>query len=265
MKTFFKIVGIGCGILLLVLLVGSLVVYKACGSTIGELWGTGRKAAQHQKQLEKLDRDFPFEAPSGDQAVRLDEGRLTAYLAIRKAAFDSFKSRTGELEALGKEMEAKKARNEQPSMVEVKKIMTLAAGLVNDTRGAYVAGLTEHGMSPTEFRAITTTLYGGSGDSAPVDTAQQESLDRQIAQKKVDLASEQDSQRRTLIDAELKALQAQRNAADGLFGIGDPGVLAANSGLIAARKPDIDALRDPALDGMLSGQGDQGPPPVFNK
>ena len=157
MKKVLIGVGIGCGVLLLAG-VGLMVAagYWAKNNLGGTFEATQRIQTQ-EEELVKLNTRYPFEdAPQGE-VLALDEKRLETYLAVREETLPVFKA----FEQKSEEFEQKygdKNQGQAPDITAAMAATNLMMGLMVDVRGAYIAGLTKHGMSPAEFQALTHTL-----------------------------------------------------------------------------------------------------------
>ncbi len=249
MKKIFAILGIGCGAILVIGLIGMFLAYRGCKSVLG----AAKEAAEQQKQLDKLDGEFPFTPPAPGALFALEETRLADYLAIRKSVVGAFKAREGEFKALAARS---KAAGDKPSFRDTRDAINLTMTLLTESRKDWIAGLREKRMSPKEFATHTGAIY-----STLVSKGLQQSqragdeLARQIAEAKVKLADPSTKpEEKAALEAQIQALESSRAMIGNLPPGADPAVVAANSALIEKHKAEIEALVNPVLDALLANK-----------
>lgn len=251
-------VGVGCGVLLL--LVAGLVVgagfwakRKFDDTTAGY-----QQLSEQSNTLAALEKDFPFDAPAEGELLKLDAKRLEAYFAVREEALPVFQS----FEEKSKAFEKKhgKSDSESPNLGAAVEGMRLMGQLVADTRASYIESLKKHRMSPSEFHAITRTLYAtyvaGAMQGLQAATAEQrstlekgvETLDQQLENEKLG------DEERSALQAQRDALQSQLDASEQMVAEQTPPskasqeALTANAALLEQHKERIQKAANPAFD-----------------
>lgn len=255
-------VGIGCGALILLVVVGlGGAFYWGKEKLGGSLQAQQRMQAQEQA-LAKLEASHPFTAPPEGEVMKLDAARLDAYLAVREGVVPVFQS----FEAKGKELEAQhKAPGQKPSVSALLQAANLLAGLVADTRAAYLEGLTQQKMSPTEFQSITTAVYTSAMVGA-MDAAQQagklgrEAMEKQLADLDKQLAGDSLSQEQRAQVEELRTgLREQVNALrdaeanQQTLSAEQKAVVTANMALLKQQQARIEKVANPSFDAFMMG------------
>jgi hypothetical protein len=259
-------VGVGCGVLLL--LVAGVVV-------AGGLWAKRKfddttagftQVGEQSETLAALDREFPFQAPEENELLQLEEKRLAAYFAIREEALPVFEA----FEKKGKAFEEKHGKND-PNSADVGAAVEafgLMGQLVADTRASYIESLKKHRMSPSEFHAITQTLYAtyvaGAMQGLQAATAEQRAS-LQKALEEMDAKLESDTlgeQERTALQASRDALYQQLESTDPMVAGQQPTsekskvALAANAALLEKNQERIKKVANPAFDAfVIDGNG----------
>jgi hypothetical protein len=142
-----KKVLIGCGIVVLLVLVGLGYVGK-------QIWPNVQRAQSEWQaafdELQALDREHPFDAA---QQLQLDAARFEQMLDVRIALAEDFKRFNAEMEAIGEAHE----QDEGPGLIDTfKRYIDHVAPLLSD----FAARLREVAMGPDEFAWHTRLLWG---------------------------------------------------------------------------------------------------------
>lgn len=251
MKKVLIGVGIGCGVL--IVLGGIAMVGGAwfVGHKVASVAQSAEKATQQmqaqQKQMEELDRKYPFTEPAQGQPLALTDDRLQAYLAIREAAlpiFENFKKQSSEFDAKHKnagQMVALSAASE-------------AVGMFGELRAklaeSYAENLEKQKMGPAEFGAITGAIYSAGMGAAMA--AQHDNIKKQVAEIDKQIAQATDPQVKAALEQSKATLEQMAGNAP------DPKVaatFAANAKLTEKYKDRIEKAVNPAFD-MFVMNGD---------
>lgn len=250
-------VGIGCGSLMLLGLialgVGAWWVKRQVGDSFSTMVEAGQKMQESTQELAKLDQSYPFTPPAEGEVAALSEARLLEYLAVRERAlpvYAEFEKKSEELEDTKDAKAALKATG-------------LVTELLTKVHGAYIEGLKQHKMSPTEFRTITQTLYTSVVTGA-ADEAQRlgaEAREQALADVREQLENESlPEEERTALEAqEQQLLQAEESLAEAQTLSEESKVaVAANLALVEKHQERIQSAGNLALDALLFGEGTQG-------
>lgn len=154
-------VGIGCGLLVLVVIGvlaagGMWVKGKAeeAGLTVEGMEAAGEKMEAHEAKAKALNEKYTFKAPPKGQPLRVEEDRLQDYLAVRA----SMKPVIDKLEAQGKKLDHLKDDKQQAGFGDMMAAGGMMMELMSGVQEAWLEGLEEQEMSPTEFHTITAAL-----------------------------------------------------------------------------------------------------------
>lgn len=155
-----KIVGIGCGAMVLIAVIGvALAGYWVKGKVEG-MGEWAEKMETQQKELNALEEQFAFKAPAEGETVELTEARLSKYLAIRRGLEPAM----AKFEASSKKLEKK--NGEEASMSDGLAALSAMGDLTFEVRAAFIAQLQQAKMSPSEFHAIRDSILMTMGDSS---------------------------------------------------------------------------------------------------
>lgn len=148
-----KIVGIGCGALVLIAVIGMV----AAGYWVkGKMEGAGEwaeKMETQQKEINALESSYAFKAPAEGERLELTESRINRYLAIRRGIEPAFKK----FEEESKKFE--KTDSQEASMSDALAAVGAIGTLTMDVRGAFIEQLKQAKMAPSEFHAIRNAIY----------------------------------------------------------------------------------------------------------
>ncbi len=209
-------VGIGCGALILIAVVGAVGAGMWAKGKVEDLGAMA--GADQQEEIQRLNQKYDFEKPPRGQPVVLTERRVRDYLAVREALTPVMKK----FEARGQKFEDKSKDGQKPSFGDAMEAMSMLGGMMTELRVAWLEALDDKNMSPNEFGAITAAIYGAplahgleqmKQSQRPVleqlrAQAQKTAEDASLPQEARDMAQEQLNQ----IDEQLAALP-ETNAA----------------------------------------------------
>lgn len=263
MKKVLVGLGIGCGVLVLLAIVGVGVAGFWAKKTFGGVVEAGQQMQAQQQELTQLNQSYPFTPPPEGEVLKLQEARLNDYFAIREATLPLFK----EFDNKGKELQNK---GEEASVSDALKATNLLAEFMTKTRSAYIENLKKHRMSPKEFATITGAIYSSyMADSVgKVNEAmaeQREDFEKAREELDAKLADESLSEEeRTMLEQQRDTLQAQLDAIDENAGAGMPHVdgktqevASVNVKLLEKFKTRIEQAYNPGLDALLMNEDAQ--------
>lgn len=262
MKKVLIGVGIGCGVLILVgaglVVAGGIWAKNTFGGTVA----AAQRIQAQQQELVKLDTLHPFQAPAPGEVLALDAKRLEAWLTVREEVLPVFKAQNEKLEAFEK---AHGGNGQQPSLSMAVDAANLVTGMTVEVRAAYIASLTKQAMSPTEFQAITTSLYAslateGEEQAQGATGQDRERMEQQLAEldKKLGDESLTDAERAQLEEASDQletTLESMEEAAKARAAVSDAAkkVAAANVALVKQYTQRVELTANEELDGFLMG------------
>lgn len=252
MKKLWIGLGIGCGGLILLAVIAVAVVGYYGKKYAGGVIEAGQKIQAQQAELDKLNRDFPFAAPTG-ALLKLDDGRVQTYLAIREEMAPVLKDFKARGEAFDQKYKGAKD-NSISATVEAAKLMS---ELLQQMRAKYIASLKGHQMSPAEFQAISSTIMGSriAGSAAPGGdvkaqlNAQADALEKQLATPGLPAASKSAIQKQVQTLREEAARTSPADAA----------TLASNMAVITKYQARIDDKETAGTEVLLFQGGDNHP------
>jgi hypothetical protein len=248
MKKLWIGLGIGCGGLILIAVIGISVAGYYGKKALGGVIEVGQKMQAQQAELDQLNRDFPFTSPAG-ALPKLDDDRVQTYLSIRDELAPVVKDFKAKGEAFDKKYKGA-SDNSISATVEAAKLMS---ELMQQMRGKFIASLKSHRMSPAEFQTISTTILesriaqaaGGSGDVKQQLNAQADAMQQQLDAPGFPAASK---------DAMRKQVQALRDQA-ARSNPADQQTAAANSVVIAKYQARIDDKETEGTEFLLFQTG----------
>lgn len=254
-------VGIGCGSLVLLGLiamgVGAWWLKRQVGDSVSTMMEAGQKMEALGQELTELDKSYPYTPPPEGEVLAISEARLLDYLAVRETAlpvYAEFEKKAEELDKMGD--------SDKPDLKAAMQATGMVTELLMKVQGAYIEGLKKHGMSPTEFRTITQTLYSSAVTGA-VDQAQQlgaQAREEALAQVRKQLEDESlsEEQRTALEEQEQQLLEAQEALPEAESLSEESKVaVAANMALMEKHQERIHTAGSLALDALLFGEGTQ--------
>lgn len=252
MKKVLVGLGIGCGVLIIVGIVGVVAGGYWLKKKSGPLIEMSRRAETQKAEFAHLNEEFPFTAPVEGELMKLDEARLLDYLAVRESALPAYRDFEAKAKSEGERL---KQGGDRPKYGEALGAGVTIAGLVIDVRDAYLKGLRDKGMSPREFAAITAAVYGTRvrqgmqqvAEQAPAALAQVDESIRQMEEqlKAPGLTPEQ----RQAFEENLKALRESRATLESSAApAGDSAVVTANAALLDQHTERIESLMNNAFD-----------------
>lgn len=266
MKKVLIGVGVGCGLLILVgigvVVAGGVFLKKTFGGTVE----AAQKMAAQGQELAELDQRGGFKPPPEGDVLALDAKRLEAYFAVRQATLPVFKALEAKADAFEKEHGGKEGKNDVNVGAAVD-ATNLLMSMTADVRAAYIDGLKQHGMSPSEFQTITTTVYT-SLMAEGLEQAQgamkqgREAMEKQLAEldKKLEGDSLSDEERNQLeemrghLQDSIEAME-KGEANPGLANLTEAGrkVAAANVVLLKKYEQQVQTMASAAFDSFLLG------------
>lgn len=153
MKKVLIGVGIGCGALVLIAIIGMVAVgVWAKGKVEGVAQGS-EKMQEQEKRITQLNERYAFTPPPQGQPILLEEDRLKDYFAIRAA----MKPVLAEYEEKGKKFE--KQPGEQANLNEGLEALGLVMEMMGTVRSKWLDQLESKKMSPQEFYAISAAVF----------------------------------------------------------------------------------------------------------
>lgn len=242
-------VGIGCG---------GLVVLTGIVTLVGVFWlkgrvtsaiGTVEEIAAQEERIQKLDEKYPFTPPADGKPLRLEEKRLQDYLAIRGSLVPVFKA----FEAKAKEIDA---RDKNQGIGTGLEALGMTGELIRDVRDTFAKELDAKRMSAKEFHTITGTIYASfvSKGVTALQEGRRESLEKTIAELDRQLASNIPPQSKTVVEKQREILARQlAELPDTKVPPADKAIYDANAALIEKYKEQIQKEANPALDTFLTG------------
>lgn len=267
MKKVWIGLGVGCGALVLLAVVGMVGVGWYAKQKLGGAIAATENLQKQEQRLQALNAKHAFTPPAEGQVMALDPQRLEAYLAVREAGLPVFADFEKKAEAFKQE-----TQGDQASIGDAMKGAGMLMELTTQVREAFIASLEQHGMSPAEFHATTQAIYSTAiGQAAQgMNKAMAEASDQMQARiEELDTKLE-DAQ---LPEAERQALQTERDAlyaqvesmGQGAQGAGQMGlapgqdaVVTANAKLLETHKARIETAANPAFDVFIVGGGAGG-------
>jgi hypothetical protein len=150
MKKVLIGVGIGCGGLMVLALVGLV------GGTWwlkGKVEGFAGGMTENTEKIEALNRKHAFTAPPRGHPVRLTDARLNDYLAVRGVLTPVFKKYEAQAEKF------KDQDSEQAKAGDALEARSIVGNLLAELQRTWLAALDQRNMSPDEFGAITAAVY----------------------------------------------------------------------------------------------------------
>lgn len=252
MKKVLVGVGIGCGALLLIAIVALVAGGYWVKSKMGGAVEVAQEMKSQQKEIESLDAKYPFQAPPEGEALKLSEGRLKQYLAVRASVAPIFKS----FELKAKDFEKKNKK--EKSLGAALEAVGMGTEMIREVRAKYLEQLEAQQMAPTEFHGITGAIYSahlGRG-MAQVQKGQREALQRTIE------ALDKQLSEKSLPEEQREALSEQRAAMEEQLAELPPegeeltpelAVHEANAALLDKYKLQIEKEANPGLDVFLFG------------
>lgn len=254
-------VGIGCGVLVLLGVIGVGAVFYMGKKALGGAIEASQQMAAQEQDLQELNSSFPFTPPPEGEVLALQEARLNDYFSIREAALPIYQ----EMEKQSERLNEKAERGEKPSLSEGLQAGNLLVEFMAKTRTTYIEGLKKHRMSPREFHAITNAIYTSTladsmGQLQKAMAGQRDSVEEALA----DIRSQLDDadlseEERTALQEQETGLQMQLDAldemggADGMPSIGEKtqGVASANVALLKKFEDRIKSAYNPAFDSLI--------------
>lgn len=251
-----KIIGIGCGVLVLIglIMVGAGAWWAK--SKVQGMADWSEKVDEQNKELKALDKKYAFKAPPKGQPLTLTEDRLKKYLAIRHELQPVIQK----FEKEGKKFEGKNEKN--TSFTDATAALGMMGDMMTELRAKFVEQLNKHEMSPREFHSTTAAIYTAGVGQATSEMAkvQKEALTQQIQMYEEQLkqeglsAEEKASLEEGLEDAKSQlaevSAEAQNEGAN-------TQVHAANAALIKNYKDEIEKEANLFLDGVLTSGDDE--------
>lgn len=256
MKKVLIGVGVGCGVLILLVIAAVVAGGFWVKSKVGNAVAASQEIEKQEQALQDLDSKYPFEPPADGQPIELEEKRVEEYLAIRTSLLPAFKS----FEAKVKDLEAR-TQDPKQSLSAGLEMVGMTSEMLRQVRATYLEQLDAHRMSPTEFHGITAAIYSSSigKGMAEMREAQRETLESAIAEL------EEQSKDPALDDAQRSALAEQLAAMKeqlaklppkGAPPSEDLATHKANAALLEKYKAQIEKEANPGLDFLLLGEGD---------
>jgi len=260
MKKVLLGVGIGCGVLVLLGIIGVGVAGYWAKQKLGGVMEASQKVQAQQQELAELESSYPFTPPDEGEVLELQEARLSDYLAIRESALPIYQDFEHKSDEINKEHEQGKGPGDIGAAM---KAGSMLMTLMTDMRAAYISGLKQHRMSPSEFQSITHAIYNTYTGAAMQElkkatAAQREPLEQMLSevQTKLDGANLSEEERTALEEQESELqdqLAALDEAAEEQPGTPAHGAtLDANRALLEKFKERIEKGFNPAFDSFVA-------------
>jgi hypothetical protein len=255
-------VGIGCGVLLLLLVAGLFVAGMWVKDTMGEAVAAGQTMQAQESTMAELDKEFPFKAPADGALLALDGARLEAWLRVNESGYANFEKFEQVNASLKEEMEA--AKDREDTLAQMNKGLKAAGGIITlltEVRTTMLASLGTEKMSPTEYRAISQTVLGSLTQKAYLTAGEsmaqaREAMAAQRVQFEAQLADPAvPAEQKELLKQTLAALDESAKSMDDapaeLEAGADPKVVNANVALLEKYKERLEKAANPLLIGVL--------------
>jgi HAMP domain-containing protein len=262
MKKVLVGVGIGCGVLVLLGIIGVGVAGFWAKRTLGGVVEAGQQMQAQQQEMAQLNQSYPFTPPPEGEVLVLQEARLNDYFAIREATLPLFK----QFEEKSKGLQ----QNQEANVSDAIQATSLLAEFMTKTRGAYIENLKKHSMSPKEFMSISVAIYSSFmadsvGQLNKAMAGQRESIEKAREELETKLSDESLSgDERDMLEQQRDALQAQLDAMDENGAAGMPHVdergqevASVNVKLLEKFKARIEQAYNPAFDALLMSEDAQ--------
>ncbi len=255
MKKLLLGLGIGCGVLLLVGIVCTVIfgfwVKRKAGAKFASMQKAGVEMKAQEEALKQLDSEFPFTPPPAGEMMKLDEARLRDYLAIRKEALPIYR----EYEEKSKSLSARTRDGKNVGLGDVMEGMGMVSDFMMKLRATYISGLRARRMSPLEFHSTTATVYSTYVHKGMQVASQATDEAREKLQKEMGDLTDKLNEPNLTEDARDSVQQAINNlqsALDSLppasTGGGANATTDANAALLEKHKADIELAANPAFD-----------------
>ncbi len=273
MKKVLIGVGIGCGVLVLLGIIGVGVagywVKEKVGGTVASMQKASTQVKAQEKALAELNKSYPYTPPDEGEVPVLEESRLLDYLAVRERALPVFQEFEQKSQAFNEQHEG----DETPDIGAAMQAVGMATELFSNVRAAYIEGLEQHRMSPSEFHTITRTLYASLvtdvTDKAMKANAQaQASLKQTRDELREKLEDEKLSeevraalaQQEEMLSAQLESFPTEEEEVpEGtVLSEESKAAAAANLSLLEKHKDRIESAASLAFDGFLLGDYSPG-------
>jgi len=274
MKKVLIGVGIGCGVLVLLGMVGLAAGGVWVSKKAGDFAASAEEFRQLDDRFSALNQRFPFTPPADGELLELEAARLEAWLEVNEQSRDT----AAELEAVYGD--ASKTRDQidgasTGAVIAVMEQTKRVAGAVLDVRAKLLTRLEQARMSPAEYVAITqaviTTAAADHVERARDEMAKlgasMESSRRELEAKLAD-PSTPAAEREALQEALERFNQGQDEMArmeSGRLSGAQARIQAANAALVKGLEERVEAQQQTALM-MLTiasgghGSGALGPP-----
>jgi hypothetical protein len=264
MKKVLIGVGIGCGALVLLGVIATVVGGFWLKSKMGDAVASVQQLQAQEQEMQALEQSYPYTPPPPGEVRVLQESRLLDYLAVREAALPVFQ----EFEKKTQDFQQRHQDDETPDFGAAMKAAGMATELITRVRAAYIQGLKQHRMSPREFHTITRTLYASfvsdTMEEAQLATARarfqtEQTLDDLRARLEDETLSDQERailvEQEEMLAAQLDALFPEEAlAADGpALSEKSKAAATANMALLEKHKASIENVANLAFDGFLIG------------
>ncbi|XXF75634.1 hypothetical protein P2318_21545 [Myxococcaceae bacterium GXIMD 01537] len=258
--------GIGCGVLVLLGVIGVGVTAYFAKKALGGAIEASKQTQAQETELQELNKTFAFTPPADGEVLALQEARLNDYFAVRDSALPVFKEFEAKAAKYNDFKDGPDGKGAQPSVSDALEAGTIMIEILPKVRGAYIEGLKQHRMSPVEFTSITGAIYNSYiADSAnQFDEAtenQREGLESGLAELRQQLEDPELSEE---VRANLKEQEATlQTQLDGLAEVEKKGlgikvsekardVAAANLKLLEKFKDRIENGQNPAFDALVA-------------
>ena len=264
MKKVWIGLGVGCGVLVLVAIVGVVGVGWYAKQKLGGATAAIEQMQKQEQRLQALNRQYAFTAPAEGQVMALQPARLEAYLAIREAGLPVF----ADFEKKAEELK-QKSDGDQASLGDAMKGAGMLMELTTNMRETFISSLEKHSMSPAEFHATTQAIYSTAmGQAAQGMSKAMAEASEQMQSRIEELDAKLEDAK--LPEAERQAVQTERDAlyaqvenmgqgegAAGQMGLapGQDAVVTANAKLLETHKARIETAANPAFDMFILSGG----------
>lgn len=262
MKKVLIGVGIGCGVLVLLMVAGLFVAGMWVKDTMGGTFEAAEAMKAQESQLAELNQEFPFKSPSEGALLALDAQRLESWLRVSESGYAPLEKFEKENASMREQLEA--TENSADKLGQMNKGLKAMGGvfsLMGELRTTMLATLRTEKMSPMEYQAIFQTVIGtmtqkaalamgeGMAQAKEAMTAQRKQFEEQLADPSIS------AEQKEMLEQTLAALAESMDSMDETpsepQGQMDAKVVDANVALLEKYKERLEKAANPLLVGLL--------------
>ncbi|QRN95510.1 hypothetical protein JRI60_41675 [Archangium violaceum] len=251
-------VGIGCGSLVLLAVIGVGVgawwLKRQVGDSMSSMMAAGQKMQAMGQELAQLERQHPFTAPAEGEVLALSEARVLDYLGVREAVLPAF----AEFEKQSQGFQEEHQDSKQADFGAAMKATEMMTEQLTRVHGSYIEGLKKHRMSPSEYHAITQTLYASTLEGI---TEQEQEEAAAVREEALQQVREQlkdgtlDAEQRAALEEEERQLESMGEEAAQAPALSESAkvAVATNLNLLEKHRERIERAGNPGMDSVLLG------------